>query len=53
MDDKLVTITKEEYRNLLNDSRQLNHLVNNGVDNWEWYSHYSWDEDDEECNDQP
>lgn len=33
-----VTISKEEYEKLLDDSLFLNCLQNNGVDNWDWYS---------------
>lgn len=33
-----VTISKEEYEELLDDSLFLNCLRNNGVDNWDWYS---------------
>lgn len=32
-----VTISKEEYEQLLDDSLFLNCLRNNGVDNWDWY----------------
>jgi hypothetical protein len=32
-----VTISKEEYEKLLDDSAKLNSLINGGVDNWEWY----------------
>lgn len=32
-----VTISKEEYDELVEDSRFLATLRNAGVDNWEWY----------------
>ncbi len=32
-----VTITREEYDNLLEDSKVLQALENAGVDNWEGY----------------
>ena len=32
-----VTISKEDYEELLDDSLFLNCLRNNGVDNWDWY----------------
>jgi hypothetical protein len=35
--ESIVTITKEEYDKLLDDSIFLNCLRNAGVDNWEWY----------------
>lgn len=35
MDD--VTITREEYETLLEDSKVLQALLNAGVDNWEGY----------------
>ena len=33
-----VTISKQEYKELLVDSLILSGLENGGVDNWEWYS---------------
>ena len=42
--NKLVTITEKEYRKLLDDSRQLKWLEQNGVDNWQGYSRYPSDE---------
>lgn len=35
--DEMVTISREEYTNLRDDSRLLRCLENAGVDNWEWY----------------
>lgn len=35
--NKTVTISLEEYEELLEESRFLNCLQINGVDNWEWY----------------
>ena len=32
-----VTITKEEYESLLEDSKILTALYAGGVDNWEWF----------------
>ena len=32
-----VTITKEEYESLLEDSKILHALYAGGVDNWEWF----------------
>lgn len=37
MSEEMVTITKSEYDELLNDSRILQALYAGGVDNWEWY----------------
>lgn len=34
---RVVTISKEEYKDLLHDSRLLQCLRNAGVDNWEWW----------------
>ena len=31
------TITKEEYKSLLDRDEKLSALENGGVDNWEWY----------------
>jgi hypothetical protein len=42
-----VTISKQKYEELLDDQRQLDHLRGLGVDNWEGYSHYSWDESED------
>jgi hypothetical protein len=39
MTEETVTITKEEYDQLVKDQRLLNHLIQNGVDNWEWFSY--------------
>lgn len=36
-DDELVTISYEEYEELLADSKLLNCLLNAGVDNWDGY----------------
>ena len=35
-----ITISKEEYESLLEDSKKLTALENVGVDNWEGY-HYA------------
>jgi hypothetical protein len=43
---EMMEITKEEYEALLEDQKQLRHLECNGVDNWEGFSHYSWDEEE-------
>lgn len=32
-----ITITLDEYNELLRESQILNALFANGVDNWEWY----------------
>lgn len=34
----MVTISKKEYEELLEDSKVLTALYAGGVDNWEWYS---------------
>jgi len=56
-DRETVTIPKEEYESLLQDSQFLEALRANGVDNWEGY-HYACvdvfgdeDEEDEELCD--
>lgn len=36
-EQELVTITKEEYDRLIDDSFKLSCLDSGGVDNWEWY----------------
>lgn len=41
------TITQAEYDRLLEASLQLEHLEAMGVDNWEGYSHYDSDEEEE------
>lgn len=43
-----VTISKKEYDELIEDQTQLRHLEANGVDNWDNYSHYTWDQDSDE-----
>ncbi len=40
-DDGTVTISKEEYDQLIEDSRFLENLRDAGVDNWEGY-HYGF-----------
>jgi len=35
--EETIEITKKEYEKLLEDSRWLQALRANGVDNWEWY----------------
>jgi hypothetical protein len=36
-EESMVTISKKEYDQLVDDSFFLNCLRNAGVDNWEWY----------------
>lgn len=36
--EEYITIPKEEYRELVSDSDELNRLIVNGVHNWEGYS---------------
>ena len=43
-----VTITRKEYEGLIEDSRFLDHLIANGVDNWEGYSRPSDEDEDED-----
>ncbi len=52
--EETVTITKEEYIQLLNDSNFLNALRAGGVDNWEGYDFVKFKEitDLEEDNDE-
>ena len=42
-----ITISKEEYRELVKDSDELNRLIINGVHNWEGYSIGIDDEDED------
>ena len=49
MDEKMVTITEEEYDQLLKDSNFLNCLESCGVDNWDGYSYAREMMDEEEC----
>lgn len=42
----LITITQKEYLDLLEDSKQLAHLAACGVDNWDGYSYYGEEEDE-------
>ncbi len=44
----VITITNKEYLDLLEDSKQLAHLVATGVDNWVGYSYYADDEEEED-----
>lgn len=37
MEKETVTISKEEYEDLLRDKDMLEALEAGGVDNWEWY----------------
>ena len=37
-DEQMVTITKAEYDQLLEDQKFLECLQAAGVDNWEWYA---------------
>lgn len=46
MSEETVTITKEEYEELLRDSKILNNLYAAGVDCWEGYS-YAFEDFDE------
>ena len=46
-DNDTVILTMKEYDKFNEAYKQLNHLINNGVDNWDGYSHYSWDEEGE------
>lgn len=48
--EETITITRKEYKKLLEDSDKLRCLENSGVDNWEWYDEamkefYAEDED--------
>lgn len=54
MSEETVTITKEKYIQLLNDSNFLNALRAAGVDNWEGYDLVEFEEiaDIEEDNDE-
>lgn len=36
--EETVTISKNEYEQLVEDSEILNALMRGGVDNWEWYA---------------
>lgn len=46
MNEDTITISKQLFEQLAEDSNQLNHLRNTGVDNWGGYSYYG-DADDE------
>ena len=50
-DPELVTITKQEYSQLLDDQQWRHALTCGGVENWEWYEasleEYSFGADDE------
>jgi hypothetical protein len=37
MEKETVTISKEKYESLLDNSLKLSALEGSGVDNWEWY----------------
>lgn len=45
---RFVTVQLKRYKQLVEDSLQLEHLNALGVDNWEGYSWYEGDEDDDE-----
>jgi hypothetical protein len=45
--EETITISREEYRELVKDSDELNRLIINGVHNWEGYSIGIEDEEDE------
>jgi hypothetical protein len=46
MNEDTITISKQLFEQLVEDSYQLNHLHNTGVDNWEGYSYYKHFEED-------
>jgi hypothetical protein len=48
MEDDTVTISRKEYESLKEDAALLAHLEANGVNNWEGYSHPSWDDEDDD-----
>lgn len=56
MDKETVTISLEEYDNLVQRDRILSALEAGGVDNWEWYSDSiqmyfpELDEEGEQCS---
>lgn len=35
--NEMVTITREEYEKLIDDSEKLSYLEAGGVNDWEWY----------------
>ena len=47
MDDEndTVVLSYAEYEELKEAAKQLAHLERLGVDNWECYSYYTWDEE--------
>lgn len=45
--EEMITITKKEYDELVEADLQLNHLQNSGVDNWDGYSYYTCNEEEE------
>lgn len=48
MMDDTVTIPRNEYDKLKEDSNTLAKLHAGGVDNWEWYSESLYGDDDDE-----
>lgn len=46
MNEETVVVSKELYEQLVEDSNQLNHLRNTGVDCWDGYSYYADVEDE-------
>jgi hypothetical protein len=48
MSEDMIQISLEEYEGLQEAAKQLAHLEALGVDNWEGYSYYAEDEDEEE-----
>ena len=45
--NEMITVSRKEYDQLIEDSIFLEHLHANGVDNWEGYSRPDEDEDDD------
>jgi len=46
--DDTVTISRNEYDELMEDSKTLAKLYAGGVDNWEWYSESLYGDDNDE-----
>jgi len=47
MDEETIVISHDRYLELMEAEAQLCHLESLGVDNWEGYSYYKWDDEDE------
>jgi len=47
MSDKTITISINEYIDLLCSSEHLNRLESGGVDNWKWYDESVYGDDNE------